>query len=504
VTIEDLIRLAALTGGATSPSEYASARGILPDVPPVMGPPAPPPLRPMATAPAAPLAPSRTVTEADVLRLPEALRAAASGGIGTTVQTPLGVPAARGAPVPEDVSGMGPAGPLERIAAATPGNPILGLLDLAGTVLRGGHSAYRDAERRAKVNADFEKALTQHAETRETGYETAPGQALARLNAERDRMVYEQRRTQLVNSITAAENDLNGLQEKAATSQTPEELASYKNLYTERSGRLKRLKSDLARLDAGIGGAYSARATGAPSTADGSPSFPSKPPRPPKDGGLLGNGDLSEEGLNYVADYLNQTGILLPMGMGNQGTRAKVFNRAAQRLKAAGGDLGTNAAANKSDRESLGAMQKQYDAVTAFEGTALKNAKVLISKMEKIQDTGSPFFNAPIRTLSKKGAGSAEQAAYETALNVVVPEFAKILGNPGLSGQLTDSQRQEIQRVINKDATLNQMRAIIDVLTTDAENRRESYRDQLGEIRERIRTRGAGSDLPPGAVKVTP
>jgi hypothetical protein len=130
----------------------------------------------------------------------------------------------------------------------------------------------------------------------------------------------------------------------------------------------------------------------------------------------------------------------------------------------------------------------QRDALGAFEETAIKNLDVFLKAAEKIPDTGSPLLNKPMRTLTEGVLGGADLTAYNTARRTVIPEFAKILANPGLSGQLSDSARHEIEEVISGNATLKQTIAAANVLKQDTVNRRTSYDDQIASIQKRIAT----------------
>lgn len=151
---------------------------------------------------------------------------------------------------------------------------------------------------------------------------------------------------------------------------------------------------------------------------------------------------------------------------------------------------GLDVASAKADftanQDSLKALQKQRDALGAFESTALKNLKQFTDLAAKIPDTGSPWLNQPLRAINQNALGGDVLAAFNAARQTVVPEFAKILANPGLSGQLSDSARHEVESVMSGNATLKQILAVSKVLTQDVENRRTSYDDQIAAIKGRI------------------
>lgn len=211
---------------------------------------------------------------------------------------------------------------------------------------------------------------------------------------------------------------------------------------------------------------------------------------------------LSPEGLNLTAHQYAMTGQLPPMGMGKQGAavRTAIINKAADIYK--GLDLPTQVAAYKANQQSLTKLQGQRDAMGAFEQTALKNLDQFLDTAGKVVDTGSPLINKPLRSLSGALMGSPEMSAYDTARRTVIPEFAKILANPGLSGQLSDSARKEVEAVVSGDATLKQTLAAAKILKTDAANRRTSYDDQIKAIQDRIAT-PPGTNATPAATAPT-
>lgn len=194
---------------------------------------------------------------------------------------------------------------------------------------------------------------------------------------------------------------------------------------------------------------------------------------------------LTPAGLDAAALNYAKTGMLPPLGMGDKDTRKQIINRAAAMMP--GLDIASAKADFEANKGSLNAIQKQRDALGAFEETALKNLKVFTDLAAKIPDTGSPALNQPLRYANEKMFGGDTLTAYNTARRTVIPEFAKILANPGLSGQLSDSARKEVEDVVvSGNATLKQTMAAARVLMQDTKNRRDSYDDQIAGIKARI------------------
>jgi hypothetical protein len=69
-------------------------------------------------------------------------------------------------------------------------------------------------------------------------------------------------------------------------------------------------------------------------------------------------------------------------------------------------DVAGNKATYKADGGSLAALQKQRDAIGAFEQTAQKNIDLFLTAAGKVVDTGSPLAN----TLVRQATGNSGQS----------------------------------------------------------------------------------------------
>jgi hypothetical protein len=206
---------------------------------------------------------------------------------------------------------------------------------------------------------------------------------------------------------------------------------------------------------------------------------------------------LTPQGLDIAALNYRKTGVMPPLGMGDKGNRQAIINRAATltpddmaRIEAGGLDLAANRANYGADSGSLKKLQAQRDAITAFENTAQKNIDIFLETAGKVVDTGSPMANSIARVISGKMLGSPDQVKYDAARQVALSEIARIVQNPNLTGQLSDSARQEIEVFNPSNATLAQSVAVMRLLKRDMANRKQSLDDALKDVRGRI---GGGS-----------
>jgi hypothetical protein len=204
--------------------------------------------------------------------------------------------------------------------------------------------------------------------------------------------------------------------------------------------------------------------------------------------------DLTPDALNMAADNFATKGVMLPLGMGKAATemRRAIINKAAERHP----DLAGNQAAYGANVQSLNALQKQRDAIGAFEQTAMKNLDLFLKTVKPIIDTGAPWLNKPFRTAVRQGTSDPKFLAFQAARRVAVNEIAKITSNPNLAGSLSDSARHEVESFIPEDATAKEIIAVVNILKQDVGNRVQSMDEQIGAIKKRISPRSTRDEAP--------
>ena len=193
---------------------------------------------------------------------------------------------------------------------------------------------------------------------------------------------------------------------------------------------------------------------------------------------------LTPEATQMLANNYQQTGQAPSFPRGAGPVMANVYNTAAKTDP--GANIAANRATYKADSGSLATLQKQRDAVGAFEQTASKNLDLFISAASKIPDSGSPWLNAPLRMLDEKVVGSANMAAVNAARQIATNEIAKVTSNPTLAGSLSDSARHEVEAYNPANATLKQTLAVAQILRQDMQNRRVSLDQGIQEIKGRL------------------
>lgn len=149
-------------------------------------------------------------------------------------------------------------------------------------------------------------------------------------------------------------------------------------------------------------------------------------------------------------------------------------------------NLGSTKADYKADSGSLAGLQKQRDAVGAFEQTASANLNLFLSAASKIPDSGVPWVNTPLRMLTSNVVGSENMAAVNAARQVANNEIAKVTSNPTLAGTLSDSARHEVEAYNPQNATFKQTLAVANILRQDMANRRVALDQGIAQIKGRI------------------
>lgn len=167
-------------------------------------------------------------------------------------------------------------------------------------------------------------------------------------------------------------------------------------------------------------------------------------------------------------------------------------------------DVVSGRAGFKADTMSLNKITPQYDAITAFEKTAIRNGTILKELADKVDTSGMPVIERWIRGGRKAIAGDADVAKFDAQMDLYRAEAARILTQPNLSGVLTDTARKEMEHVIGGDASAKQIREVVDLLERDFHNRRSTLEEQIASIRARMRSRVSPGAQPGGEPQPAP
>lgn len=165
------------------------------------------------------------------------------------------------------------------------------------------------------------------------------------------------------------------------------------------------------------------------------------------------------------------------------------YNAARMRLmKAAGLSLSDVIKQGEAYKIKAGAAQeieKMYAAVESFSATVDKNMTMLEGLSKQLPRSDIPIISKGQLAVSSF-VGNPTLSAYRGAMQSVATEVARIVTQPRLTGQLTDSARKEIQTFMHADMTHSQLMSLMRMLRTEVKNREDgirTMRDTLADER---------------------
>lgn len=207
-------------------------------------------------------------------------------------------------------------------------------------------------------------------------------------------------------------------------------------------------------------------------------------------GGAGGDSGLSPLGIQYLSAFVQLNGRM-PIGMSRNNPAAwAVMNNLAEEAQAAGMSPQDWAAAGPLTQQKLGAygqLYKMRNAVESF-GEMLKlNGSILKKLSEKVDRSGSPYVNRSVLWLKQNAVNDPDVSEYLAQVEIFLPEVARVLNNPNLAGQLTDSAREEMRLAITGALPPKALAQVIDRVSSDADNRLGTLDAQLEKIKHEIR-----------------
>ena len=100
-----------------------------------------------------------------------------------------------------------------------------------------------------------------------------------------------------------------------------------------------------------------------------------------------------------------------------------------------------------------------------------KNANIAIDLSKKVMMTDSALANKSLNWVKQNVGDNPDTAEYLAQMAFVQTEAARVLNNPRLVGQLSDSARQEMENVINGNMPLNATERVLNRIKQDGDNR---------------------------------
>lgn len=161
--------------------------------------------------------------------------------------------------------------------------------------------------------------------------------------------------------------------------------------------------------------------------------------------------------------------------------------------------LATLGPENKAKFSALSKVEADLAAIRPFDVMLNTNAKIAVDLAKKISAdrSNSQLLNKPITWLEANAGDNPDIAEYLFQIQTVKTEGARILNNPRLVGQLTDSARSEMGGVINGNMPLGQTERVLARMIADGKNRVNAIEQEADTLRNDIR--GSASKKGPSA-----
>jgi hypothetical protein len=198
---------------------------------------------------------------------------------------------------------------------------------------------------------------------------------------------------------------------------------------------------------------------------------------------------LDEQTLDLAAREViqdqNNMRTYATFGKAGQALRMQINKEVAQKLKDAGmtaSDLAQARAKAKSSIKSQDTLVKSLNAVESFEKLAKFNGQRILELIDEVDETGVPVLEGFIRAAKRKGMADVDATELQSVLMTYQTEVARIITQPNLTGQLTDTARQEVQHMISGDMSAPQLRRLINRLDLEMSMRGKYIRDQIGNV----------------------
>jgi hypothetical protein len=160
----------------------------------------------------------------------------------------------------------------------------------------------------------------------------------------------------------------------------------------------------------------------------------------------------------------------------------------------------------ENDRKARADIQTKSANLDAFGEAAHNDIQLFYKTLTTIPDLGAPVLNKPWRQ-ARKELGDANIAKFEAVRNTVNKQVARMTNGLG-SAILSDSAREQVNKLNDDSLTAQAYKAVVDAFVTEMTNMENGYHSQLDIIDQRIHDRGqpkpAATPAAPGTTPAAP
>ncbi len=161
-------------------------------------------------------------------------------------------------------------------------------------------------------------------------------------------------------------------------------------------------------------------------------------------------------------------------------------------------DVGTNKAVRIANQSALTALTKDITTLKPYVAMLDQNADILATLADKAIATNSALANKPLNWLRTHATDSPDVAEYLAQMEILKNESARVISNPRLVGQMTDTARQEIGTIINGDMPINATKRVLERIKNDGQRRIGKMEEQQQDLQGKIKKMfpGATTEAP--------
>lgn len=215
-------------------------------------------------------------------------------------------------------------------------------------------------------------------------------------------------------------------------------------------------------------------------------------------GGGAADGKSPTDAMDAMAwQYLDTRTLPYRKGKGGANDpNTQVIQRATEIAKSLGKSVEEMAAMPaefKSSAQSLAANQKIISTIEPYNEMVKKNGQILKDLSRQAVSTGSPWVNQKLNWLKTHPTSDPVQTKMLAQMVMFQAEAARVVqSNPNLAGQLTDTARGELEKVINGDMSAETIASVVDLLSADGDRRVSALYDQNAKLKGSLHGKSAG------------
>jgi hypothetical protein len=166
----------------------------------------------------------------------------------------------------------------------------------------------------------------------------------------------------------------------------------------------------------------------------------------------------------------------------------------ATELGLSAADVGTNKAIRVSTQAALTANTKDLATLKPYANMLDQNAEILKGLAAKAIKTDAALANRPINWLRTNATDNPDVADFLAQMEIVKNEATRVISNPRLVGQMTDTARQEIETVINGTMPLEATTRVLERLQNDSQRRVTTMEAQQTALQGTLKEMFPGGD----------